>query len=232
MDMTATGPVPFGLPVADMLAGATLCQGLLAALVGRGISGRGCHVETSLLEAILDLQFEVLTTYLNNGGRPPERSAYRSAHVGLAAPYGVYPTADGYLAIAMTPLDRLVELLDLPELTDVARQPDRWFTDRDAIKQAIARVVATKPTDHWLDRLVPHDIWCAKVMDWPELLSHPAFTRLDMVQKVASAKGVDISLMRSPLRLDGLRAPSPAPAPAIGQDTAAILEEFGLKPRS
>lgn len=65
------GPVPFGLPVADMLAGATLCQGLLAALVGRGISGEGSHVETSLLEAILDLQFEVLTTYLNNGGRPP-----------------------------------------------------------------------------------------------------------------------------------------------------------------
>lgn len=218
MDMTATGPVPFGLPVADMLAGATLCQGLLAALVGRGISGRGCHVETSLLEAILDLQFEVLTTYLNNGGRPPERSAYRSAHVGLAAPYGVYPTADGYLAIAMTPLDRLVELLDLPELTDVARQPDRWFTDRDAIKQAIARVVATKPTDHWLDRLVPHDIWCAKVMDWPELLSHPAFTRAGHGPEGGKREGCGhLGSWRSPLRLDGCARPLRLRLPRSGR---------------
>lgn len=95
------GPVPFGLAIGDMLAGVAASQGNLAALVRRGITGQGAHVETSLLEALIDLQFEVLTTHLNDGRRPPTRSAVRSAHAHLAAPYGVYPASDGYLAIAM-----------------------------------------------------------------------------------------------------------------------------------
>ncbi|RVI00492.1 CoA transferase, partial [Sinorhizobium meliloti] len=79
------GPVPFGLAIGDMLAGAAAAQGILAALVRRGISGKGSLVETSLLEALVDFQFEVLTTHLNDGGRLPKRSAFRSAHAYLAA---------------------------------------------------------------------------------------------------------------------------------------------------
>ena len=66
------GPVPFGLAIADMLAGAAVAQGILASLVRRGITGAGAHVETSLLEALVDFQFEVLTTHLNDGRRTAE----------------------------------------------------------------------------------------------------------------------------------------------------------------
>jgi crotonobetainyl-CoA:carnitine CoA-transferase CaiB-like acyl-CoA transferase len=83
------GPVPFGLAIADMLAGAAVAQGVLAALVRRGLSGTGAHIETSLLEALVDFQFEVLTTHLNDGRRVPKRSGFRSAHAYLSAPYGV-----------------------------------------------------------------------------------------------------------------------------------------------
>ena len=79
-------PVAMGLAVADMLAGNALAQGILAALVGRGLHGRGAKVETSLLEAMVDFQFEVLTTYLNDGYRLPERSAFLGAHAYLGAP--------------------------------------------------------------------------------------------------------------------------------------------------
>jgi len=64
------GPVPFGLAIADMLAGAAVAQGILASLVKKGRTGTGAHVETSLLEALVDFQFEVLTTHLNDGRRP------------------------------------------------------------------------------------------------------------------------------------------------------------------
>ena len=74
------GPVPFGLAIADLLAGSAIVQGVLAALVRRGRTGEGAHIETSLLEALVDFQFEVLTTFLNDGGRMPERSKFRSAH--------------------------------------------------------------------------------------------------------------------------------------------------------
>src|SRR5699024_10760671 len=109
------GPVPFGLSVADMLAGANIAQGILAALVRCGMTGKGSYVEVSLLESLIDLQFEVLTTYLNDGRRPPKRSAVRNAQAYLSAPYGTYPTLDGYLAIAMTPLGGLASLLGLEQ---------------------------------------------------------------------------------------------------------------------
>src|SRR3546814_12176107 len=108
-----------------MLAGHVLVEGILAALVRRGIGGKGALVETSLLEALVDYQFEVLTTHLNDGGKLPRRAATDNAHAYLGAPYGVYRTADGWLALAMMPLDRLVPLLAL------ARGGDP-FTDREA----------------------------------------------------------------------------------------------------
>ena len=66
------------------------CQGILACLVRRGITGKGSHIETSLMESLIDFQFEVLTTHLNDGRRLPKRSDFRSAHAYLSAPYGVY----------------------------------------------------------------------------------------------------------------------------------------------
>ena len=222
------GPVPFGLAVADMLTGANLAQGLLAALVRRGIGGEGAHIETSLLESMLDFQFEVLATHLNDGGRRPERSRFRSAHVGLAAPYGVYPTSDGFLAVAMTPIGRLADLLDLPALSAYVGRPDAWFRERDAIKSLIADHLATASTDHWRSILEPEDIWCARVMDWPELLNSDAFKRLDMTQLLPSEAGHMLRLLRSPLRIDGHRARSDAAAPSIGAQSAAIMREFDL----
>jgi CoA:oxalate CoA-transferase len=87
-------PTPMALAIADMLAGHNLCEGILACLVRRSITGGGGLVETSLIEALLDFQFEVLTTHMNDGRRPPRRSAYRNAHAYLAAPYGVYDTCE------------------------------------------------------------------------------------------------------------------------------------------
>src|SRR5690606_26070794 len=76
-------PVPFGLSVADLTACANLVQCLLAALLRRGTTGVGGLVEVSLLESILDLPFEVTTTLLNDGGKPPARSAINNAHAYL-----------------------------------------------------------------------------------------------------------------------------------------------------
>ncbi|MEP3279413.1 MAG: CaiB/BaiF CoA-transferase family protein [Stappiaceae bacterium] len=222
------GPVPFGLAVADMFAGANIAQGILAALVKKGITGKGSHVETSLLESMVDFQFEVLATHLNDGGRLPQRSSFRSAHVGLSAPYGVYPTANGYIAIAMTPIDHLAELLESVDLQAYASRPDTWFKERDEIKRLIASRLAGEETEHWLSILQPHDIWCAKVLDWPEFLNEEAFRHLDMIQTVENSKGRSMRLMRSPLRVNGQRAATASAAPEIGAHNSTIRAEFGL----
>ena len=223
------GPVPFGLAIADMLAGAAAAQGILAALVRRGVTGKGGHIETSLLEALVDFQFEVLTTHLNDNRRLPRRSSFRSAHAYLSAPYGVYPAQDGFLALAMTPVPKLAPLLGLEkELAGYSDDPSTWFTARDEIKAIIAQRIATQPVDHWLSVLEPADIWCAKVLNWPELMAHDGFKVLDMLQTVTREDNVSIETTRSPLRIDGLRSKVKHAAPRIGEHSELIRKEFGL----
>ncbi|MGM4982377.1 CaiB/BaiF CoA transferase family protein [Hyphomicrobiales bacterium] len=218
------GPVPFGLAVADMLAGNLLVHAILAGLVRRGVTGRGVHVETSLLEAMVDFQFEVLTTHLNDGGRLPKKSAVRNAHAYLAAPYGVYRCADGWLALAMMALAKLAPLLNLPALADYT--PDDAFQRRDEIKSLIASRLEQKTIREWLDIMEPADIWAAEVLDWPKLLQTSAFRQLDMLQTVTRGDGVSVQTTASPIRVNGERAKNGLAAPAIGSQSDKIRAEF------
>lgn len=222
------GPVPMGLAIADILAGASIVQAILAGLVKRGTTNRGCHVETSLLEVLIDLQFEVLTTYLNDGRRSPERASTRNAHAYLSAPYGVYETQNGYLSIAMTPIGRLADLLGLSELEQYRSDTKSWFTQRDRIKAIIAEKIATETSEYWLSILEPADIWCAKVLEWSELVNHEGFKSLDILQLVERKGDVSITTTRSPIRINGKRSLSSRAAPRVGEHTQALMEEFGL----
>jgi len=220
------GPVPFGLAIADLLAGSAIVQGVLAALVRKGRTGEGAHIETSLFEALVDFQFEVLTTYLNDGGRAPARSAFRNAHAYLAAPYGVYQTEDGWLAIAMTPLEKLADVIALPA---IAKLPaSAAFERRDEIKRQIAARIATASTSEWLRRMQPADVWCAEVLDWESLFANEAFKRMEMLQTVVRGDGAPVATTRSPIRVDGARARCRQGAPRIGEHTAELRAEFGV----
>jgi CoA:oxalate CoA-transferase len=220
-------PMPFGLAVADLTASAHLVQGILATLVRRGVTNRGGLVEVSLLESILDLQFEVTTTFLNDGGKSPQRSAVNNGHAYLGAPYGIYATADGFLALAMGSIVKLGELLELPALGQYA-EPSTWFTKRDEIKQLLADHLKTRPTAHWLARLEPADYWCAEVHSWRKLWQTDAFKALDFEQEVVRDDGPSMRTTRCPITIDGMRFKSRRGAPRVGQHTAAIQLEFGL----
>jgi crotonobetainyl-CoA:carnitine CoA-transferase CaiB-like acyl-CoA transferase len=220
-------PTPMALAIADMLAGHNLCEGILACLVRRGVTGRGGLVETSLIEALLDFQFEVLTTHLNDGGRPPQRSAFRNAHAYLAAPYGVYDTANGYLALAMTDLPTLGKLLDLPELEEIA-DPAAGFRLRDEIKRIIAQRLKGNTTEHWLEILNAADIWCAEVLDWSKLLASEALQQLAILQTLTDGQGIKILTTRLPIRLDRNLLTSERLAPKVGQHTEIIQAEFAI----
>ena len=220
-------PTPMGLAIADMLAGHTLVEGILAAVIKRFRTEKGSHVETSLVEALLDFQFEVLTTYFNDGNRKPQRSSYNNAHAYLSAPYGIYKTANGYIAIAMTPLPQLGELLNLDSIKDLNDQKV-WFTKRDDIKKNIGNWIEKESTEHWLSILEPADIWCAKVLDWETMIKHEGFKILDMVQRIQRDDGLDIETLRCPIKIDGQIFKSNKAAPKIGNDNNSIKEEFGI----
>ena len=212
-------PVPVGLSITDMMAGAQLAQGILALLVRRGLTGRGGRVDVSLMETAIDLQFENLTAWLN-GAPDPKRSAVSGANAYLGAPYGLYATADGHLALAMMRIDTLGELIGCDPL--LAFSPDSWFAERDVIKAIIRDHLASRPTAHWLGILEPAGVWCAVVQDWTALAAHPAFVALDAVQAVHAPDGGAMRTTRCPIRIDGAILKSGRAAPRLGADTAAI----------
>ncbi len=220
------GPVPVGLAIADILAGSHLVHGILAALVRRGINGQGAHVQVSMLESICDLQFETVTTWYYDG-IPPERTASNNAHAYLGAPYGVYQTADGHIALAMGSIPQLGELLECPALLNYP-EPASWFTQRDEIKKILADHLKTRTTAQWLSVLEPADIWCADVMDWKRLLQHDGFKSLDMLQTVQRGNGVAYDTTRCPITIDGVRPKSDLGSPSIGEHGSPIDKEFAL----
>jgi crotonobetainyl-CoA:carnitine CoA-transferase CaiB-like acyl-CoA transferase len=184
-------------------------------------------VEVSLLESILDLQFEVLTTYLNDGGHLPRRSSINNAHAYLGAPYGIYSTANGYLALAMGSVTRLGELLGCPPLLAYT-DPALLFSRRDEIKAILVEHLKTQTTEHWLEILEAHDVWCADVLTWQQLFEHEAFKVLNMTQTVSRGQGIAMETTRCPIRIDGELFTSAKGAPRLGEDNEALMREFLL----
>lgn len=210
-------PTPMGLSVGDLFAGQHLAQGLLAGILRAKRTGEGAHVEVDLMRSLLDAQFEVFTTYLNDGHKPPVRSATNNANAFIDAPYGIYSTKDGYLALAMIPVPRLGELIGCETLASYD-DPETWHTKRDEIKAIIAEHLLGQTTAHWLSILEPADVWCADVYTWDKLMATEAFESLKMTQEVSRPNGTTLETTCCPILIDGERPCGGPAAPTVGQD--------------
>ncbi|GAB3913984.1 CaiB/BaiF CoA transferase family protein [Mucilaginibacter boryungensis] len=220
----AGGPTPMGLSIVDMLAGNHLAQGILACLLRKTISGEGALVQVSMLESALDFQFEAITTYYYDG-KLPERSEKNNAHAYLGAPYGIYQTANGFMALAMGSIPQLGTLLSCDALLAYA-DAGQAFHQRDEIKAILAVHLQTNTTEHWLKILQAADIWCAEVMNWDTLMQHEGFKVLDMIQEVEMNDGFKYRTTRSPIRMDGELFKSTKGSPKLGQDNANIITKL------
>lgn len=223
------GPIPFGLSIADHLTSCHLAEGVTALLVRRFRTGEGGRVETSLLEATLDLQFELLSTHLNDSAVTVQRGGPHSAHPFLPAPYGTYRTADGWLALAMNPIPTIGKLLEL-EILETMTSPADWWDQQRVIEDLISSRLRTEATDAWLAILDAADIWCAPVLTLEQLVAHEGFAAISMTQQVCRTRSdgteVEIATVRSPIRIDGHELTSRRAAPTVGQHTVAVREEL------
>jgi CoA:oxalate CoA-transferase len=220
-------PTPMGVAVVDILAGTHIAQGILATLYQRFTTGEGALVQVSMLESILDFQFEVLTCFYNDGGELPVRSAVNNGHAYIPAPYGIYKTADDYLALAMGNIIALAGLLQCVPLQQF-KDPATWFDQRDEIKTILADHLLTKTTAEWLAILEPADIWCAPVMDYDRLVQETGYKMLNMELRVKTTNGLSVTTTRCPIRMDGRLFTSETGAPVLGEHNEEIEEQFGL----
>jgi crotonobetainyl-CoA:carnitine CoA-transferase CaiB-like acyl-CoA transferase len=150
-----------------------------------------------------------------------------NGHAYLSAPYGIYKTADGYLALAMGDITRLAALLQCDLLKNFTNTAE-WFVKRDEIKTILADHLTARTTDEWLSVLEPADIWCAKVMDYAKLVKENGYQLLNMEIKVKTSNGLSITTTRCPIRFDGEIFASEIGAPLLGEHNDEIDEQFGL----
>ncbi|MBS1653659.1 MAG: CoA transferase [Bacteroidetes bacterium] len=217
-------PVPFGIAVGDIIAGSQLVQGILAALIRRQRTGRGALIEISMIESLLDFQFELLTTYFANK-KQPERSAVNNGHTLLSAPYGIYKTSDSYIALAMMDIYQLADAAGCEEIKNFPKET--IFSKRDEIKTILASHFATENAAYWIERLHEFDLWAMEVQDWEKMMSQEAYKSLGMEQSV-HVHGKEIITTRCPVRINGERLYTDVAAPALGEHTQKIIDEFSL----
>ena len=214
-----------GVSAADHHGAALLAMGILAALVRRGRDGRGCRVEVNLLSAAIDLQLESFVCYLN-GARP--QTVRQPRHIAgwyYPAPYGIYRTGDGEVAISLADMGVLSEALGLPELAAVTHA--EAFERNEALADLIAGAVAGKTTAAWLEIFERHRIWHAPVNDYDAVAADPQVAHNRNFITVPGATGAPVTLVAHPVRYDGQAPEVRLPPQLLGAQSAEILGELG-----
>jgi len=219
-------PMPAGVAISDWMASGLMVAGILAALHHREKTGEGQKVEVNLLDALLDMQAQEAVTYLNSGATP-QRGERNIGHVYHEAPYGVYETKDGYIALSLSPLKDLGELLELPELGEKYSTTEDAIKNRDEIARQINGQLSDKPTSHWVNLFLDKDLWCAPVQDYDEVFNDPQVKANEMVVDIDhpvigefKATGVPINMNKSDCTVE-------KPPPMLGEHNEEVLQELG-----
>ena len=222
-------PTRSGIPVGDIGGGVMAVIGVLSALHAREQTGRGQHVDISMLDAQISmLSYSVTMHYLS--GRVPQMTG--NGHF-LHIPYNAYQTADGWIIVAVI-VDSfwkaLVKVLDLGEL-DIPEHDTAAgrSANGDLINQRLADVFRTNTSAHWLDVLLAARIPCAPVNNVAEALANPQVAHRHMVVEVPHAEGGASRQPGIPVKLsemdetDHIAFSAP---PLLGQHTDEILGDM------
>ena len=218
-------PVPAGAAIIDQHGGALLAMATLAAVLHRERTGEGQRVEIVMMDAALNLYTEPVVYHLN--GAPLERPRSRVSDTFHEAPYGIYPTADGSVAISMARIADLRAALGGPEALARFEDPRVAFTLRDEISLVLAGIVAGMSTDDVVSRLRARNLWCAAVNDLEAAFEDPAIRALDPVLDLALPDGGRVRVLKHPARYGAGEPELRHLPPLLGAHTTEVLEELG-----
>jgi len=224
-------PVRAGTALSDFSGGLYAALGIMAALLHRGVSGRGQLVETSLLESQLSLLNYFFADYWLHGIIPaPMGTGNR-----LGMPNQAFPTADGYVVITAAN-DRMYERccqgLGVPEL---ARDPrfstlaDR-YVNRDELVDLLSARTKTQTTAEVVRDLEALGVSCGPINNVAQAASAPAVDALGIVTEVSVQGRDSATVIGSPLHLSETPVTFREPVPMLGGSTEAILAELGYSP--
>lgn len=216
-------PTRVGVAMSDLVSGLFVNHGILAALHERARTGRGRHVEVSLLDTQVASLVNMASAWLTAGVEPHR---FGNHHPSIA-PYEPLQTADGPLVVTVgndRQFTRFVHALGLDELADDPRfaTNHQRVEHRAELAEALEERLRTRTRDEWLEVLIEAEVPAAPINTIPEVFGDPVI-RDRMVAEVDGLEQV-----RSPVRLDGEALPVDRRPPELGADTEAILTELGI----
>jgi crotonobetainyl-CoA:carnitine CoA-transferase CaiB-like acyl-CoA transferase len=218
-------PSRLGAPsIIDQTTGLTAAVGLLSAIVQAKTTGKGCDVDTCLLDVALHQLGYVATWYLNEGHVSTRQP--RSAHYSVA-PVQTFPTSDGWIFVmCMTEKfwSEFINGIGRPEIlsdprfqTAASRQ-----SHRDALTDLIDAQVRLESTRHWLEKfngVLP----IAPVLDLAQALDNPLLRETDMIRNVPHPEKPDLRMLANPIKINGQRLEQAVCSP-LGADNTTYLD--------
>lgn len=225
---TKEEPAKAGCSIADIAAGMYAYSNILAAVIARGRTGRGTHIEISMLEAMVEWMSYPLY-YAYDGADPPPRSG--AAHATIY-PYGPFRTGDGRTVMLGLQNERewasfCAHVIQRPELATDERFKSNSLrvAARDALNAIVVEAFSKLTAPELVERLDAGSIANAAVNDMHDVWRHPQLAARDRWTEVDTPAGKIPALL--PPGVDREHAPRMDPIPALGQHTEAILGELG-----
>lgn len=229
MSITGSGPgdaMRAGIPIGDLGGGMFAVMGVQAALLARERSGRGQHVDISMLDVQVSL-LNYMATMVSLSGQIP--TPIGNSHF-VHTPYNSFATADDDIIIAVIG-DRF-----WPATVDVVGEPalaePRWATagerlkDQKQIEQLIAARLVEQPAAHWLERLEAARVPCARVNNLRQAMDDPQVRHRNMIVEVQHPHGQAVEVPGNPIKMSEDDAEQFTPPPLLGADTSAVLSDW------
>ncbi|MFI5157088.1 MAG: CoA transferase, partial [Chitinophagales bacterium] len=220
------GPVALGTALCDQVNAFNCVYAILAALYYREKSGFGQQIQTNLLSSAISFQMQDFFT-IHNLHVHFDRPESGIAHPGNPAPFGTYKTADGFLAIAMNPFEKLVKALGDDSLLKYD-DPQALFDQRDRVFYLIEEITKTKTTAEWLEIMLSLDLWVAQVNAQPDVASDPQVIYNKTFVDIDHPKAGKVTVTNIPFTMSETPGEIRRPSPLIGEHGPEILEELGF----
>src|SRR2546426_9975437 len=224
-------PAKVGVPISDLNAGLYASHAILAALLSRIRTGEGQYIDTSLFEAALAYTMWESNEYWATGTAPRRLG---TAHR-LAAPYQVFATASGWIAIGAANQrnwEHLAHALDRPDLLHnslFATNADRMANLAELV-ETLTATLKTRTTEEWLRGLDEAGVPCGPVLTLDEVYQHPQVKARAMDIGVQHPVAGSIHAIGFPVKYSSTPGRIYRPAPVLGQHTFVMLESLGYSP--
>jgi crotonobetainyl-CoA:carnitine CoA-transferase CaiB-like acyl-CoA transferase len=233
--MSVTGfpdrpPVKAGPAICDFFGGVHLYGGVMTALYERETTGVGRLVEVSMQEAVYASLSSNLGLYYGSDGQVPVRTGNR--HGGLAeAPYNVYPTSDGYIAIICVGETHWMSLVKAMERSDLEGDPrfaslGRRVANMERVDEIVSSFTRRYDKQSLFELLRKHRVPCAPVRDLDEVVNDPHMHARGALAWINHPDLGRIPVPRSPMRYHGSEPPPLVASRRLGEDNRTVYGEW------